>query len=218
MPKREERRAKQRITNVSRAAKMHAARLAAESSKPESSSATSRTSPTKLPPFFVGCSGWFYWHWRGEFYPADLPSSQWFDHYAGRFRTVELNAPFYAWPTPGSVQSWIRQAGRRRFIYTVKVSELITHVKRFTGTQTLVQDFGHIADLLGPRMGCLLFQLPPSFHYTPARLKRIVSQLQPTRRNVVEFPPPQLVERDRLRRLPRGRHHLLLLQRPAAAG
>jgi uncharacterized protein YecE (DUF72 family) len=100
---------------------------------------------------------------------------------------VELNAPFYSWPTAAVVATWLRQAGRRRFIYTVKVSELITHVKRFTGTRTLVRDFGHIADLLGPRMGCFLFQLPPSFQYTPARLERIVTQLDPSRRNVVEF-------------------------------
>ena len=77
--------------------------------------------------------------------------------------------------------------GRRKFVYTVKASELITHVKRFGGTKTLVRDFGHIADLLGPRMGCFLFQLPPSFHYTRARLDRILSQLDPARRNVVEF-------------------------------
>src|SRR6201986_3710661 len=73
------------------------------------------------------------------------------------------------------------------FVYTVKVCELITHIKRLAGTRTLVRDFGLIADLLGRRMGCFLFQLPPSFHYTPARLKRITSQLDPKRRNVVEF-------------------------------
>jgi hypothetical protein len=136
---------------------------------------------------YVGCSGWFYWHWRGTFYPADLPTSRWFAHYAGRFKTVELNAPFYSWPTVATVGSWIRQAGRHQFVYTVKVCELITHIKRFAGTKTLVRDFGLIADLLGPRMGCFLFQLPPSFHYTPARLKRILDQLDHRRRNVVEF-------------------------------
>jgi uncharacterized protein YecE (DUF72 family) len=69
----------------------------------------------------------------------------------------------------------------------VKVCELITHIKRFSGTRTLVRDFGLIADLLGRRMGCFLFQLPPSFHYTPARLKLILGQLDHRRRNVVEF-------------------------------
>jgi uncharacterized protein YecE (DUF72 family) len=55
------------------------------------------------------------------------------------------------------------------------------------GTKTLIRDFGFIANILGPRMGCFLFQLPPSFHYTATALKRIVSQLDPERKNVVEF-------------------------------
>src|SRR6478752_2414682 len=178
------RRAKQREANVGRAAAMHAARVRSER-EGRALAPVRRSAP--LARFQVGCSGWFYWHWRGGFYPADLPTRDWFDHYAARFRTVELNAPFYSWPTVATVRAWVRQAGRRRFVYTVKVSDLITHVKRFTGTRTLVRDFGHIADLLGPRMGCFLFQLPPSFHYTPARLARVLGQLDPGRRNVVEF-------------------------------
>ena len=55
------------------------------------------------------------------------------------------------------------------------------------GTKTLVRDFGYIADMLGPHMGCFLFQLPPSFHFTQARLDRILTQMDPARRNVVEF-------------------------------
>ena len=177
---REARRAKQREANVGRAAKMHAARLAA-GAVPVAQPAAAK------PAVHVGCSGWFYWHWRDTFYPPTVPTSGWFDHYAGRFRTVELNAPFYAWPTVATVEAWKRQAGRRRFVYTVKVSELITHVKQFKGTRELVRDFGYIADLLGPRMGCFLYQLPPSVHYTPARLKTILGQLDPARPNVVEF-------------------------------
>src|SRR4051812_30459933 len=77
----------------------------------------------------------------------------------------------------GHVRSWLRQVGRRRFVYAIKVCELITHTKRFEGTQEQIRDFGYIADLLGPRMGCFLFQLPPSFHYTPARLRSVLTQL-----------------------------------------
>jgi uncharacterized protein YecE (DUF72 family) len=182
--KREARRAKQREENVGRAAKMHAARLAWERDTSLQTSAPVKASEELV---HVGCSGWFYWHWRGRFYPTDLPTNRWFEHYSQHFKTVELNAPFYSWPTTAAVQAWVRQAGRRKFIYTVKASELITHVKRFTGTKTLVKDFGHIADLLGSRMGCFLFQLPPSFHYSRARLDRILSQLDRARRNVVEF-------------------------------
>ncbi len=182
--RREERRLKQRAANVGRAAKMHAARLAWERDRELVGESAAVALESTI---HVGCSGWFYWHWRGDFYPADLPMSGWFARYAEHFDTVELNAPFYSWPTIATVQTWLRQADGRSFVYTVKASELITHVKQFRGTATLVRDFGHIADLLGPRMGCFLFQLPPSFHYTPARLQRIVAQLDPARRNVVEF-------------------------------
>ena len=180
--KREVRRAKQREENVGRAEKMHLARLAWEG---KAKQLAVKQSP--LPQFNVGCSGWFYWHWRGGFYPAALPTNQWFEHYAKHFKTVELNAPFYSWPTTAAVQAWVRQTERRKFVFTVKASELITHVKRFSRTKMLVRDFGHIADLLGARMGCFLFQLPPSFHYSRARLDRILTQLDPSRRNVVEF-------------------------------
>jgi uncharacterized protein YecE (DUF72 family) len=182
--KRAAKRDKQRQANIGRARKMHLARIENEKNRAPHPLTTHNG---KIRHIYVGCSGWFYWHWRGAFYPPDLPTNQWFAHYAGRFKTVELNAPFYSWPTVATVESWIRQAGRRPFVYTVKVCELITHIKRFAGTKTMVRDFGLIADLLGPRMGCFLFQLPPSFHYTPARLKRILDHLDHRRRNVVEF-------------------------------
>jgi uncharacterized protein YecE (DUF72 family) len=176
--RRQERRQKQREANAGRAQKMHQARLAqTRPAEPQDS----------LAALHIGCSGWFYWHWRGKFYPTDVSTNEWFDYYAKRFKTVELNAPFYSWPTEATVKTWVRQVKRRRFVYTVKVCELITHIKRFQGTKTLVQDFGYIADLLGPHMGCFLFQLPPSFEYTPARLKKIVGRLDRQRRNVVEF-------------------------------
>ena len=173
------RREKQRAANAGRAFKMHSARLAF--------SPPSQIASVLLPAYNVGCSGWFYWHWRPVFYPELLPTKDWFSHYAANFRTVELNAPFYSWPTVNTVKAWLKQAETNDFVYTVKVNELITHVKRFSRTQTLVKDFGFIADLLDKRMGCFLFQLPPSYSYSPARLKTMLRQLEPFRRNVVEF-------------------------------
>jgi uncharacterized protein YecE (DUF72 family) len=185
--RREERREKQRAQNVVRAQKMHIARLEYEQSQARAETlAAAHATQTHLKAH-VGCSGWFYWHWRDHFYPEGEPSSRWFEHYAKQFGTVELNAPFYSWPTLATVGTWKRQCGRRRFIYTIKANELITHTKRFVRTATLVKDFGLIADLLGPRFGCFLFQLPPSFQYSSAALARIVKQLDPRRRNVVEF-------------------------------
>jgi uncharacterized protein YecE (DUF72 family) len=187
--KREERREKQRAQNVIRAQNMHVARLAHEQAYPPKAPRAGRTrSPKNAPPeTHVGCSGWFYWHWRDSFYPEGHPSSRWFEYYASRFSTVELNAPFYSWPTLATVATWNRQVGRRRFTYAIKVNELITHTRRFVRTGQLVKDFGLIADLLGPHFGCFLFQLPPSFHYSAAALKRILGQLDPRHRNVVEF-------------------------------
>ena len=177
--KKAERRAKQRELNPVRAEKMHKARLA--------DPAAPMGRNDDLPTLNIGCSGWFYWDWKGKFYPQQMPTSQWFSHYAETFDTVELNAPFYAWPTVANVKSWLKQAGEAGFVYTVKACELITHIKRFEDTARLVEDFGYVADLLGSRMGCLLFQLPPNYDYSRQRLDNILSQLEPQRRNVVEF-------------------------------
>jgi uncharacterized protein YecE (DUF72 family) len=174
------RREKQRTENVDRAQKMHEARLAGTIPRLATTSHLEAST-------YVGCSGWFYWKWREKFYPAELPTSEWFSHYAQQFDTVEINASFYSWPTVANVKTWLRQPGDRKFVYTIKVCELITHIKRFEDTKTLIRDFASIADILGDRMGCFLFQLPPSFRFTQARLSAIVSQLVPLQRNVVEF-------------------------------
>jgi len=139
----------------------------------------------------VGCSGWFYWHWKGLFYPEEVPTHRWFKHYVKHFKTVELNAPFYSWPKPATVKGWKRNAPTN-FRYSVKVNRIITHEKRMVGTKRLVREFCGIADVLGPQMGCFLFQLPPSYRYTPARLKSIVTQIaaarcDPAARYAIEF-------------------------------
>src|SRR5688572_11619668 len=87
---RDAKREKQRAASYGRAAKMHLARVEHQTLE----------SPSALPRgVHVGCSGWFYWHWRGDFYPDEIPRTEWFRHYSENFDTVELNAPFYSWPT-----------------------------------------------------------------------------------------------------------------------
>jgi len=184
------RRDKQRQANVGRAAKMHAARIAHQQELFADSEPSASAVVPAIPRLNVGCSGWFYWNWKDRFYPPGMTTKQWFQHYAGQFDTVELNAPFYSWPTVATVQTWVGQAQDRSFVYTVKVCELITHIKQFTRTAELVTDFYFIERLLKPHMGCFLFQLPPSFHYTAPRLKRILDQLDSSKRNVVEFRHP----------------------------
>lgn len=169
---------------------MHAARLEFEKNRPATDDDSVSYRAGKSPVVHVGCSGWYYWHWKFSLYEG-VASKDWFRTYASHFDTVELNAPFYAWPTTKTVQTWVRQVAEfPNFKYTVKVSELITHVKRFVGTKTLVRDFSHIGDLLGDRMGAFLYQLPPSYTYTPGRLRAIATQLEglsERHTNVVEF-------------------------------
>jgi uncharacterized protein YecE (DUF72 family) len=154
------RRERQRLENPARAALMHEARIASGES-PVLSGGNEKPAFADKPGIFIGCSGWYYRDWEGCFYPPSLAGKDWFPYYADRFRTVELNAPFYSWPKVATVKAWARQARGRPFNYTVKVNELITHSKRFRRTKALVRDFGYIADLLGPQMGCFLFQMPP---------------------------------------------------------
>ena len=178
--KRDERRAKQREQTIVRADAMHRARLAFEA---EGRPSTNDSAPA----YNVGCSGWFYWHWRGGFYPPEFVAQHLARPLPGSLQDggVERALLFLA---DGCDRQVMAPAMRQQpFVYTVKVNEFITHTRRFEGTERLVRDFGLIADLLGPHMGCRLFQLPPSFHYTAARLKSIVGQLDPRRRNVVEF-------------------------------
>lgn len=177
---RAERRHKQRLANVERAAKMHAVR----NSDPQIPYSCSL--PHFASKFHIGCSGWYYRHWKDKFYPDNVASNRWFKIYEENFKTVELNAPFYSWPTLATVKTWVRQA-ESDFVYTIKVCELITHIKRFEDTQTLIRDFYFIADMLGPRMGCFLFQLPPSCRYSQVLLTTILQQLDPRYRNVIEF-------------------------------
>ncbi len=136
--------------------------------------------------YHIATSGWYYREWKGAFYPDDLPSHRWFSYYAQQFDTVELNAPFYRPPQLATVKNWKRNAPEN-FRYSVKVNRAITHEKRFQGTQELIHQFYQIADVLGPKLGCFLFQLPPNFEFTPARLELILSQLDSTYRNVLEF-------------------------------
>jgi len=175
------RREKQRTENVGRAAKMSLARAVELNSE--------RQLYELSDSLFVGCSGWYYWEWRDSFY-AQIPRQSWFEHYASIFNTVELNASFYSWPTVARIRSWVRQADPKEFVYCVKVPELVTHIKKLDGTEALIEDFDAVAEILGSRFGCFLYQMPPSFHYSRSRLEGIIKQLRPSRRNVVEFRHP----------------------------
>jgi uncharacterized protein YecE (DUF72 family) len=136
--------------------------------------------------YYIGCSGWYYWHWKGKFYPEDIPQSKWFRYYTEKFATVELNSPFYRFPKLSTAKSWYKNSPKD-FIFTLKVNRTITHLKKFKGTARLIKDFYKLGDEVKEKMGCLLFQLPPSIRYSESKLHEILRQLDPKKKNVVEF-------------------------------
>jgi len=137
-------------------------------------------------PIRVGCSGWVYKHWRGLFYPEELPQKRWFEHYAAHFDTVEINASFYRLPLPTTFDGW-RQKAPPRFRYAVKVNRFITHMKKLLDCDDSVEQFISLSRQLKEKLGPLLYQLPPSLHKDLARLERFLQQLPRDFDQVVEF-------------------------------
>ncbi len=117
----------------------------------------------------LGTSGWSYAHWVGPFYPDTVPQNQWLAYYARRLRSVEINNTFYHLPSPQAIASW-RDATPTHFVFAVKASRFITHVKRLLEPrQTLPPFFERVTHLQG-KLGPILFQLPARFPFSPDRL------------------------------------------------
>ncbi len=134
----------------------------------------------------VGTSGWHYEHWRGVFYPRDLPKTKWLDFYSSRFSTVELNNTFYRLPTEAAFSNWKEQSPEG-FIYAVKASRFLTHIKRLKEAEVPLRNFLDRARFLGDRLGPVLYQLPPQMARSDARLESFLSLLPADLRHVFEF-------------------------------
>jgi len=137
----------------------------------------------------IGTSGWHYKHWRGVLYPEDLPAREWLKRYAEVFDTVELNNSFYRLPPVESFRSW-KEATPPGFLFSVKASRFITHVKRLEDSEEALRLLLENAGGLEERLGPVLFQLPPSFQSNPSRLGRFLSSLPPGLRTAWEFRHP----------------------------
>lgn len=134
----------------------------------------------------VGTSGWSYQHWRGLFYPSDLPQSRWFTYYCSQFSTVELNNTFYRLPAASTFITWRRQAPPG-FIFAVKANQYITHIKRLRDPEESVERFLERTRLLGDHLGPILYQLPPRFPCHLERLEHFLATLPGDLTHVVEF-------------------------------
>ena len=134
----------------------------------------------------VGCSGWSYNHWRGDFYPRGLPASRWLTHYAATFDTVELNGTFYRLPSESAVKGW-RERAPPAFRFSAKVSRLITHFLRLRNCEAALATYLTRIRLLGDKLGPLLYQLPPNFECDPPLLHDFLALLPSDLTHVFEF-------------------------------
>jgi uncharacterized protein YecE (DUF72 family) len=137
---------------------------------------------------WIGTSGWVYPHWRkGAFYPQGTPQKKELEYLSARVRSVEINASFYSLQKPSSYESWSAQTPDD-FVFAVKGSRFITHMKRLLDPETTLPNFFASGPLaLGPKLGPILWQLPPSFRYDPDRLTAFLDLLPRTTAEAAEL-------------------------------
>jgi uncharacterized protein YecE (DUF72 family) len=133
----------------------------------------------------VGTSGFDYRDWRGSFYPRSIRSSDRLAFYAEHFDTVELNVTFYRMPAACAFRGG-RDAVPDGFVFAVKASRYLTHVRRLVDPQEPVEFLMERAGELGDRLGPILLQLPPSLEIDLGRLERTLAAFGPGVRVAVE--------------------------------
>jgi uncharacterized protein YecE (DUF72 family) len=137
----------------------------------------------------IGTSGWHYDHWRGPFYPEDLPLSNFLAYYAKRFRTVEINNTFYRMPDKSTLVRW-REETPPSFRFAVKASRYLTHMKKLKDARRPLSEFCRRISVLGDRLGPVLFQLPPRWRVNVGRLAEFLKLLPKDIRCAFEFRDP----------------------------
>jgi uncharacterized protein YecE (DUF72 family) len=167
-----------------------------------------------MAPVRIGCSGWSYRAWKDDFYPPKCPQRRWLEHYATEFDTVELNTTFYRLPKRDAVAAWVARTPDD-FVFTVKASRYLTHIKRLTdladGVARLSERLEPLAD--SPKMGPMLWQLPPNFKRDDDRLAHALAQLPPGH-HAFEFRDPSWLTPDVLATLREHRVALVIGDRP----
>ena len=136
---------------------------------------------------FTGCSGFYYNEWKGIFYPESIRKKDWFAYYCTRFNTIEVNSSFYRTPSFKTLDKWYAESPAS-FLFSVKAPRLITHFKRLADCRQLTEDFCKLMQQgLREKLGCILFQMPPSFVYLPQTLELVLNVVDTSFTNVIEF-------------------------------
>jgi uncharacterized protein YecE (DUF72 family) len=136
--------------------------------------------------FRIGTSGWHYKHWKGPFYPEDLDEAKMLEYYVERFNTVEINNTFYQLPEKKTLKQW-RDLVPKDFLFCVKASRYITHMKKLKDPKESLKRFLGRVEVLRPKLGPILFQLPPRWNFNPDRLESFLDALPDDFRYTMEF-------------------------------
>jgi uncharacterized protein YecE (DUF72 family) len=163
----------------------------------------------------VGTSGWQYDSWRGLFYPPEVPKRRWLPYFAERFPTVEVNNSFYMLPAATSFERW-RDETPDGFVVTVKANRYLTHVRRLRDCRDAVRTFWSRARLLGPKLGPVLFQLPPRFAADVELLRGFLGVLPDGIQAAFEFRDRSWERDDVYESLDRAGAAFVLADRPGA--
>lgn len=134
----------------------------------------------------IGTSGWNYKHWKGLFYPQELPQKKWLAYYVDHFDTVEVNNTFYQLPQYRTFESW-RETVPHGFTFALKASRFITHMKKLKDPQTSSEKFFDRSERLENKLGPILFQLPPGWQLNIDRLTEFLEVIPSEHRYVFEF-------------------------------
>lgn len=130
-----------------------------------------------MPELKIGCSGFNYGGWKGNFYPPDLPQKKWLDFYCKIFNTVELNVTFYRLPLASTFSKWHNETPSD-FVFSIKGSRFITHIKRLLDPQEPLEIFFERALNLKEKLRVVLWQFSPSFKINIERLKFFLKLLK----------------------------------------
>ena len=135
----------------------------------------------------IGISGWNYPGWRGDFYPRGLLQREELAYAAARMSSIEINGSFYSLQRPSSYATW-REETPDDFVFAVKGGRFITHLKKLAGVERALANFFASGPLaLGPKLGPVLWQLPPTLGFDPARLAAFFDQLPRTTLQAAEL-------------------------------
>lgn len=135
---------------------------------------------------YAGTSGYSFREWVGPFYPPKTQAKKYLAFYASRLNSVEINHTFRRFPRPEHMAAWAAETPET-FKLSIKMHQSVTHMARLRNVSASVEDFVAALEPLGPRLGVILFQLPPFFRADVGRLEEFLKELPPGKKYALEF-------------------------------